>query len=159
MAQREVLHDGAAQVATDEHDPVEAQLVVHEGVDVTNVGGDVVEAVGSDVAVAEAAQVRYDHVEAGGRQRLDHAPEDPLRLRPAVHAHERHAAGALPHVGLAEAPPGGVVHGEALRIDVGLSGHGPERTLRPWIPKSSAVTVTPWWTGSPITSTASRRAR
>ena len=105
VAEGEVLHHRPAEVAADQHDPVEAELVVDEGVHVADVGGDVVEAVGTDVAVAEAAQVGHDDVEAGRRQWLDHPPEDPLRLGPAVDADERHAARALAHVRLPEPAP------------------------------------------------------
>ena len=64
-------------------------------------GEHVVEPVRRDVAVAEPTQVRGDHLEPGRRERLDHLPEDPLRLRPAVH---RRAARrrSLVHVRLAE---------------------------------------------------------
>jgi hypothetical protein len=153
MAQRQVLHDRTAQVATGQHDPIEAELVMGEGVHVVDVGGHVVEAVGTDIAVAEAPQVGHHHVEAGGRQRCDDAPEDPLRLGPAVHADERHTADALTHVGLPEAAPLGVVHHEASRVDVSLDGHGSDRRLPQWIPKSSAATATRSSTGSPPTST------
>src|SRR4029077_1253746 len=114
------------EVAAHQHDPVQAELVVNEGVHVAYVCGHVVEAVGTDVAVAETAQVRYDDVEAGRRQWLDHPPEDPLRLGPAVDADERPPARSLAHVRLPEPAPRRVVHGEALRIDVGGGGHGPE---------------------------------
>ncbi len=66
-------------------------------------GHDVVEAVGTDAAVPEAAQVRRDDFEAGLGEWSDDAPEDALRLRPAVHAHERHPAGPLVDEGLREA--------------------------------------------------------
>ena len=77
---------------------------MHQRVQVAAVAGDVVEAVGAELAVAEAAQVGHDHLEPGGGQRLDHLPEHPLGLRPAVHAQQRHAAHALAHVRLGEPP-------------------------------------------------------
>ena len=61
-----------------QHDPVVAEVVVDERVEVAAVGGHVVEAVRADVAVAEAAQVGDDHLEAGGGERLDDLPEDAL---------------------------------------------------------------------------------
>ena len=58
---------------------------------------DVVEAVGGEVGVAEAAEVGGDHLEARGGERRDVAPPDALRLGVAVHEQERHAADALAH--------------------------------------------------------------
>ena len=90
-----------------------------------DVRGDVVEPVRADVAVAEAAQVGDDHVEAGGGQRLDHPPADPLRLRPAVHQQQRHAPLPGADVGLREAAAVEAVDLEPRRVDVGLGGHRP----------------------------------
>ena len=121
-AQRQILDDRAAEVAAAEHHPLVAQALGHERVEVAAVGGHVVEAVGPDLAVAEAAEVRDDDLEAGRGQRLDHAPPDPLGLRPPVDEEERHAARAFAHERLLEAPAAEAVHREPLRIDVGV-GH------------------------------------
>ena len=99
--------------------PLVAEVVVHEGVEVAAVRGHVVEAVGADVAVAEAAQVGDDHLEAGGGERLDHPPVDALGLGPAVDA----AAAARPPMPSRTYacwnPRGGRgVDREAARVDV-----------------------------------------
>jgi hypothetical protein len=83
-------------------------VVVHQGVDVAGVGGDVAERVvgRTDVAVAEAPQVGHDHLEAGVEQRLEDPGEDALRLRPAVHEHDRTAT-ADPRVPVRLGEPAG----------------------------------------------------
>ena len=68
-----------------------AEVIVHERVRVAAVRRHVVEPVGRDVAVTEAAQVGHDDLEARLGERLDDPPPDALRLRPAVHEHERAA--------------------------------------------------------------------
>ena len=62
---------GPAEVATAQHDALVAEAIGDQGVQVPAVGRDVVEPVGRDLAVAEAAEVRHDDLEAGGGQRLD----------------------------------------------------------------------------------------
>ena len=132
--QRDVLDHGSAEIATDEHGALVAEMVVHERVHVARVRRNVVEAVGPDVGVAEAAQVRCDDLEARSRQWLDDAPPDALRLRPAVYEHERaRATGVLVHVRLVEAArtramdvePAGieVVHGADARSARSSSDH------------------------------------
>ena len=102
--QGQVLDHRAAEVAAAQHDPLVAEALGDQRVEVAAVGGDVVEPVRPDLAVAEAAEVGDDHLEAGGGQRRDHPPEDPLGLRPAVDEQQRHAPDPLAHVGLLEAP-------------------------------------------------------
>src|SRR5699024_5459566 len=68
-------------------------------------------------AVAEAAQVGDDDLEAGVRQRGDVARPDPLRLRPAVDEQQRRAALALAPEGQLDAVADlGPVHREHARI-------------------------------------------
>ena len=66
-----------------------AELLVHERVQVHGEGGDVVEVVGREVAVAEAAEVGHDDLEAGGGERFDVAPPDALGLGLAVDEQQR----------------------------------------------------------------------
>ena len=77
---------------------------MHERVQIARVRGRVVEAVGRQVGIAEAAQIGDDHLEAGGGEGLDVALPDALRLRPAVHQEQRHAAAALAPVREVEQP-------------------------------------------------------
>lgn len=121
MTQREVLDHRAAEVATEQHHLFVAEDVVHEGVQVAGVAGDVVEPVRSDPTVAEAAQVGHDHLEPGSRQRFDHLPEDALALRPPVHTHERHTTEPFSDVGQVDIAHRRAVDGETGRIDMG--GH------------------------------------
>ena len=127
---------------------------------------DVVEPVGPDVAVAEAAEVGDDHLEAGRGERLDHLPEDALGLGPAVHAHERHAAEPLAHEGLAEAARRRGVDREAGRVELGQSrARRHPRVAGDDRPRASAAVRDPRRvpphghdarsTGSPTTSRAS----
>ena len=88
-SQCEILDHRSAEIAADEHRAVVTQVIVHECVQVARVRGHVVEAVGRDVGVAEATQVRNDDLEAGVGERLDHAPPDALRLGPAVDQQQR----------------------------------------------------------------------
>ena len=81
-----------------------AQDVVDQRVQIARVRGGVVEAVGRQVGIAEAAQIGDDHLEAAGGERLDVALPDALRLRPAVHQEQRHAAAALAPVREVEQP-------------------------------------------------------
>ncbi len=62
-AEAQVLHDRTAQVATGGDARRVAEDVVDERVAVAGVRGEVVEAVGSEPRVAEAAEVRHDHLE------------------------------------------------------------------------------------------------
>ena len=78
---------------------------MHQRVQVARVRRRVVEPVGREVGVAEAAQVGDDHLEAGGGERGDVALPDALRLRPAVHQEQRDAAAALAPVGEVEQAP------------------------------------------------------
>ena len=80
----EVLDDAAAEVASRRRAALVAKHAGDEGMQVARVGGEVVEAVGREARLAEAAQVGNDHLEAGGGEWLDVPPPDPLRLRPAV---------------------------------------------------------------------------
>jgi hypothetical protein len=68
-------------------------------VQVARVRGEIVEAVGREPRIAEAPQVRHDHLEAGVGERADVAPPDPLGLGPSVHQQQRVAADALAYVG------------------------------------------------------------
>jgi len=89
-------------------------------VQIARVRGDVVEAVGRDVGVAETAQVRDDHLEAGLGERCDHAPPDALRFRPAVDEQQRTgAAGILVDERLTEPADVRAMDGIPIRIDVG----------------------------------------
>jgi hypothetical protein len=90
----EVLRDRAAEVAAGDDAAAVAERA-YERLDVARARGDVVDAVAGRRRGAEAAEVGGDDLEARGRQRLDVAPPDPVRLRPAVEQHERHATGAL----------------------------------------------------------------
>ena len=64
-AQAEVLDHAAAEVAARGRAALVAEHVVHQRVQVARVRGEVVEAVGREAGVAEAAQVGNDHLEAG----------------------------------------------------------------------------------------------
>ena len=66
---------------------------------VLRVGGHVVAVVGRQRRVAEPAQVRSDHLEAGSGERLDVALPDAARLGPAVDQQQRLAALARAVVG------------------------------------------------------------
>ena len=66
VPQAQVVDDGAADVAADHDAAVVAEDVVDERVEVRRERGDVVEAVGREVGVAVAAQVRGDHLESRG---------------------------------------------------------------------------------------------
>ena len=90
--------------------------------------GDVGEAVGATLAVAEAAQVGRDHVEAGGGERVDVAPPDAARLRPAVDQQQRRAAHSLVRVGdLEAARRRAVIRGSGLG-EVAQRAHARELT-------------------------------
>src|SRR5262249_19496683 len=98
-AEPEVLHHHAAQVAGRSDAGRVSEDIVYQRMEVARVRSGIVEAVGCEVRVAEAAQIGNDHLEAGGSERLDVASPDALRLRPAGHQEQRHAAAALAPVG------------------------------------------------------------
>ena len=102
-AQPEVLDHAAAEVAAGGAAALVAEHVGHERVHVARVRREVVEAVRGQPGVAEAAQIRDDHLEAGTRQRRDVAPPDPLGLRPSVDEQQRVPALPRAHVGDAHA--------------------------------------------------------
>ena len=76
-----------------------AENVADQRPHVPRVGGDVVEAVGGEAGIAEAAQVGDDHLEARRGQGRDVAPPDPLGLGPAVDQQQRVATDSRAHVG------------------------------------------------------------
>ncbi len=80
-----------------------AEHAAQQRLHVARVRGEVVEAIGRQPGVAEAAQVGGDHLEAGFGQGADVAPPDPLRLRPAVDEQQRVAADPGAHEGDLEA--------------------------------------------------------
>ena len=101
-AQPEVLDHAPAEVSAGGGAALVPKHVVEQRVHVAGVRREVVEAIGREVRVAESAQVRCDHLEAGLGQRSDVAPPDALGLRPAVHEQQRIAARARAYVGDAQ---------------------------------------------------------
>ena len=75
-----------------------AEHVVHERVDVARVHREVVHVVGRQIAVAVAAEVGDDDLEARGGERRDVAPPDALGLGIPVQQEQRVAADAFAHV-------------------------------------------------------------
>ena len=69
-------------------------------------------------ALAEAAQIGHDDLEAGGGKGFDHLPEHALALGPTVHAEQRHAAHPFAQERLREATRRRGVHEEAAGVDV-----------------------------------------
>ena len=116
---RLVLPEGVSAFSDD---ALVTELVVHERVEVESMRCDVVEPVGTHVAVAEAAEVGHDHLEARRGEGLDHLPEDALGLGPAVHAQQWHATQAFVDEGLAEAARRCGVDREPVGVELGRRG-------------------------------------
>ncbi len=95
--QPEVLDRDAAEIASGRRAAVVTEHVVHEAIQIGGVRRRVIEAVGRETRVAEAAEVRDDHLETGLRERLDVAPPDPLGLGPTVDQQERISTHSPPH--------------------------------------------------------------
>ncbi len=99
---------------------------MHEGVEVAAVRGHVAEPVArrAHLAVTEPAQVRHDHLEAGGGQRTDDLPPHSLRLGPAVDEDEgAGAADPLVREDLLEASDRCAPEPVPARVDVGGVAH------------------------------------
>ena len=98
-AMHEIDGDDTTDVAAHHRAPFVTEHVVHQRVHVARVRGQVVDVVGREVAVAVAAQIGGDDLEARRRQHLDVAPPDALGLRIPVQQQHRVAANALAHIG------------------------------------------------------------
>ncbi len=99
-------------------------------VKVARVCRQVVEPIGRRRAVAEAAQVRHDHLEARARERLDVAGPDALGLGPAVREQQRRPSDAFPPVGdLDVRSKTGAVHLHGGRVYAGEPAGTVQRRL------------------------------
>jgi hypothetical protein len=119
-AHGEIGHHDTAHVARGGAAARVTEDVVDQREEVARVRRRIVEAVGRQVGVAVAAQVRDDHLEAGGGERRHVARPDALGLGVAVDEQQRIPADALTPEGEGEVAAGqrGAVDGE-----VG-AGHG-----------------------------------
>ena len=116
------MSDNPTEIARCRRASLMTEHVAHERVDVMRHCCGVVEAVGREVRVAEAAEVWDDHLEPGFCQWRDVAPPDAFGLRIAMQEKDGESAGALPDVGEVEAiGDGRPLHREAERVDVGPS--------------------------------------
>jgi hypothetical protein len=84
VAQRQVLGDHPAEVASGDDDALQTAALGDQGVQIAAAGGAVALAVRAEARLPEPAQIGDDHVEPRGHERADHAPVEPLGLRPAV---------------------------------------------------------------------------
>ncbi len=125
MTKGQILDDRSAEVTTEHHDRVMAEVVVHQCEEISRVSRHIVESAilgagPGDVTVPEPAQVRHDHLEPCIGQRLDHLPEDAFGLWPAVHTQEWNTSRINPDERLAKASGARVLHGEARRVEIGV---------------------------------------
>jgi hypothetical protein len=95
-AQPEVLDHHSAVVPARRRAALVPQDVMDQRMQVARAGGHVVVVVGREPRLAEAAQVRDDHLEPRLRQRRDVAPPDPLRLGPPMDEQKGKPARARP---------------------------------------------------------------